>query len=32
MDPDGREKVFSRLNPKKAMELRQELMRRFRIS
>jgi len=32
MDPDRREKVFSRLNPKEAMELRQELMRRFRIS
>ena len=32
MDPDRREKVLSRLNPKDAMELRQDLMRRFRIS
>jgi hypothetical protein len=32
MDPDRREKVLSRLNPKHAMELRQDLMRRFRIS
>ncbi len=32
MDPDRREKVLSRLNPKTAMEMRQELMRRFRIS
>ena len=32
MDPDRREKVLSRLNPKDAMELRQGLMRRFRIS
>jgi hypothetical protein len=32
MDPDRREKVLSRLNPKDAMELRQDLMRRFHIS
>jgi len=32
MDPDRREKVLSRLNPKLAMEARQELMRRFHIS
>ena len=32
MDPDRREKVLSRLNPKLAMEARQELMRRFYIS
>jgi hypothetical protein len=30
MDPDRREKVLSRLNPKLAMEMRQELMKRFR--
>ncbi|PYJ79174.1 MAG: hypothetical protein DME69_05735 [Verrucomicrobia bacterium] len=32
MDPERREKVLSRLNPKLAMEARQELMRRFYIS
>ena len=32
MDPDRREKVLSRLSPKLAMEVRQELMRRFHIS
>ena len=32
MDPDRREKVLSRLNPKLAMEARQELMRRFHMS
>jgi len=32
MDPESREKVLSRLNPKLAMEARQELMRRFHIS
>jgi hypothetical protein len=31
MDPDRREKILSRLNPEEAMELRQELMRRFRL-
>ena len=31
MDADRREKVLSRLNPAEAMELRQELMRRFRL-
>ena len=30
MDPDHREKLLSRLNPKLAMEIRQELMSRFR--
>ena len=32
MDPERREKVLSRLNPKLAMEARQELMRRFHIN
>jgi hypothetical protein len=32
MDPERREKVLSRLDPKTAMEIRQELMRRFFIS
>ena len=32
MDSERREKVLSRLNPKLAMEARQELMRRFHIS
>ena len=32
MDPDRRERVLSRLNPKLAMELREDLMRRFQIS
>jgi hypothetical protein len=31
MDADRREKILSRLNPAEAMELRQELMRRFRL-
>jgi hypothetical protein len=31
MDPERREKVLSRLNPKLAMEIRQQLMERFRI-
>jgi hypothetical protein len=32
MDPERREKVLSRMNPERAMEARQELMRRFHIS
>ena len=32
MDPVRREKVLSRLRPELAMELRQQLMQRFRIS
>jgi hypothetical protein len=31
MDADRREKMLSRLNPKLAMEARQQLMERFRI-
>jgi hypothetical protein len=31
MDPDRREKVLSRLNPKFALEARQQLMERYRI-
>jgi hypothetical protein len=31
MDHDRREKTLSRMNPKLAMEIRQELMKRFRI-
>ena len=31
MEPERREKILSRLNPEEAMELRQELMRRFRL-
>jgi hypothetical protein len=31
MDPDRREKVLSRLNPKLATEVREQLMQRFRI-
>ena len=31
MDPARREKVLSRLDPKLAMEIRQELLDRFRI-
>ena len=31
MDPVRREKMLSRLNPKLAMEIRQQLMERFRI-
>jgi hypothetical protein len=32
MDPERREKVLSRLSPKIAMEAREGLMRRFKIS
>jgi hypothetical protein len=32
MDPERREKVLSRLNPKLAMEARERLMARFHIS
>jgi len=32
MDPDRREKMLSRLSPQLAMEAREELMKRFRIS
>jgi hypothetical protein len=32
MDPECREKVLSRLNPKLAMEAREQLMKRFRIT
>jgi hypothetical protein len=32
MDPERREKVLSRLNPKLAQEAREILMRRFNIS
>jgi hypothetical protein len=32
MDPERREKVLSRLSPKLAMEAREQLMERFRIS
>jgi hypothetical protein len=31
MDPERREKVLSRLDPQRAMELREELMKRFRL-
>jgi hypothetical protein len=31
MDPERREKTLSRMNPKHAMEIRQELMKRFRL-
>jgi hypothetical protein len=31
MDPEKRAKMLSRLNPKLAMEVRQDLMSRFRI-
>ena len=31
MDPERREKILSRLNPKLAMEIRERLMERFRI-
>lgn len=31
MDPLAREKMLSRLNPALAMEIRQELMKRFRM-
>ena len=32
MDPERREKVLGRLNPKLAMEAREQLMKRFRIT
>ena len=32
MDPERREKVLSRLSPRLAMETREQLMKRFRIS
>ena len=31
MDPERREKVLSRLNPKLAIEMREQLMKRFHI-
>jgi hypothetical protein len=31
MDPDRREKMLSRMSPKLAMEMREQLMKRFRI-
>jgi tRNA A37 N6-isopentenylltransferase MiaA len=31
MDPDRREKVLSRLDPKLATEIREQLMKRFRM-
>ncbi len=31
MDPERRAKMLSRMNPKTAMEIRQELLERFRI-
>ncbi len=31
MDPDRREKMLSRMNPKLAMEMREQLMKRFRM-
>ncbi len=31
MEPDCREKVLQRLNPKLAMEMREQLMERFQI-
>lgn len=32
MDPERREKVLSRLNPKLATEMREQLMKRFHMS
>lgn len=32
MDPERREKMLSRLNPKLAIEMREQLMKRFHIS
>jgi flagellar motility protein MotE (MotC chaperone) len=32
MDPDRRAKILSRLNPELALEVRQQLMERFRLS
>ena len=31
MEPERRQKVFQRLNPKLAMEIREQLMERFQI-
>jgi hypothetical protein len=31
MDPEHREKMLSRLNPKLALEIREQLMERYRI-
>ena len=31
MDPERREKMLNRLNPKLALEIREQLMERFRI-
>jgi hypothetical protein len=31
MDPDAREKLLGRLQPELQMEIRQELMKRFRV-
>ena len=31
MDPDRREKMLSRMNPRLAMEMREQLMKRFRM-
>jgi hypothetical protein len=31
MDPDRREKMLSRLNPRLAIEVREQLMKRFRL-
>lgn len=31
MDPDRREKMLSRLNPRLAVEVREQLMKRFRL-
>ncbi len=31
MDPERRKKMLSRMNPQTAMEIRQELLERFRI-
>jgi hypothetical protein len=31
MDPDRREKMLGRMNPKLAMEMREQLMKRFRM-
>jgi hypothetical protein len=32
MDPERREKLISRLNPKLAIEMREQLMKRFHIT
>ncbi len=31
MDPDRREKMLNRMNPRLAMEMREQLMKRFRM-